>query len=480
MSIKNTSPKLNYVTLSEETKRLLPGVQRTFEYINQGGDMIGRMRGIFPITSPEGHAIGIRLGDDLPKPGKKAITFVVGTHPNEIGAFYIAQKLIEQWKAPGGIPHDLPFDINIVIGGPVDRIEEFFGYIRSTPKPTVEGIINYRTDHRGNNWNRIPKTPGNPAYEHYKMLNKTVYAKSQIVAGLHTMSLPGLNTLYFNINDGVDKEVALDGYGAIRNPTHNLPVIMHDMINSLPADFINMDGNMTGKPGEPLRATIEIAGPHWDHTQWETGTKAVIEFINKVIGPNQHNRKWIKKHPLSVDLSPKQFISITSQNPEAGIYQNPVGIYHPGQAVSDEAAQYQSIAKEQEVDWNRACRDTYLLIQGPQFFDIATPLAQNRLVEFMQQAGQDPSNIRQGREGNFRFIEKGQPVMVGQNTGLVIPAPKSGYIFKTPLTPEVRPDQLEEAIVVMDCPLREHRSRSSHVERLRSAAPSQSSSMAMS
>jgi hypothetical protein len=528
-------PHISWVDLSKpETQASLKKFQAVFAFILNGGEMhpsraeiladIAPAKDIHPVGEP-GDTIGIRLGGPKPKNNKTAITFVLGTHPNEPACWAAAARILQNWKE-NKIPHD-KVDIYLIIGGPHKRIGEFFQTV------TVEGtkrlpvgqytefrkqfFINSEGKRDSHNWNRVRaawlknwlgRDKDNEPHIRHKRLEKEVYSKSQAVISLHSLSTPSIPLVLVQSKAGDEslRNKILKKFEDILTPNFLLPAIVCDLIESYPSGTVVMDG-VQKSMNDPLRLCVECGGPHWLPKIWENGEQIADYFVQAFLH---------RMDPIGVEAPDAHKLRGRMPLPEnAGIYTRPViGLYHPAhspsrrhRALIAKAANEQGISLEAikndtfcvisgnavhyEPGWDKNGRNGHFIILNEWLPPDISPLdrydgemlVQRQKVDAYRKQYLKPKpgvmerwlgkafgTVQVGKYlppdhlFNTSPVFEGDPIMVGKDTGFVVPSPVSGFTFMSPADIFIPPDFKEQVLMVLDCPSRKlERKQSSHL-----------------
>jgi hypothetical protein len=397
-------------------KPLCREYRQIFEFIAGGGQIpleyayVGQhpatsalnRREVHGIRSDRGSSLGITLGTEPLKPGDKAITFILGTHPNELSAWEAAKTIIEAWN-DGTIPHDLK--INLVIGGAKNGVTEkdasgkeklnirvcghhsdpsrkggvrgMFKAIETKNSMSIGEYTEYRSS--PHNWNRVmlekelakldpritdlSKYDAAPEMKHVierrEQLKKHAYTHSHAIMDFHSLSqysppLVLLQTQWANADIAL---ALIQKHPNVLSPSPLTPNILTEMLDTYAPGVSSMP-LLNSDPDGALSLCIETGGPHWDLTTIKSGGKLAMHLLRGLANE-------IRPGCMAPTHFTEEELAAFRASEAKGIYRKPLGLFHPKFQPDDAVrVQYKAAAAEQHIDWKKAQEDTYILVRG--------------------------------------------------------------------------------------------------------------------
>ena len=432
--------------------------EQVFRRIRMGGSADDPYRDIHPIMTADGEVLGIRLGKHTPKNKSHTFTLALGTHPNETAAWAGAEAILKDWES-GKLPHNL-IDINLVIAGPKNRITEFFNAVKSHKNMPLDEYVAYREaviDGTRYNYNRVDMRTDNPPRRLYEQLQERVAPHTDVILNLHSVSQASDPFMFIVTEPGdIHTEMLLEEYPHFLSPSAEIPGLFFEPTQGFRPHEHCIEGH-TQSAHDTLRIALECGGPHWSPALWDDAASMTRQLVNRFIARVQQ-KQIAAPSPTHELAEPSAGQQETHLPPEAGIYRAPEAIFHPAHIPQTNMGELQhskltELADAQGVELANAKADTYHPVRGAHCYK--WPVMKEALANYHRAY---PTAPRVGNTSlqNLQWIDAGAPIMVGEQSGLVIPAPKSGY---TALAPghSIRPDSPEFVLLLYECPERAKR-----------------------
>ena len=381
------------------------------------------------------HAVKDSYGDIVPgvicldtgKAGKSS-SVIAMTHTNEPCGLSAQHELLQSWMA-GNRPKS--GKVYLMIGGNVAQGKVFFNRILDDKRAMTNSEISEYRGIKDINFNRIPErllatsTPLNADEKRILQLRE-IFAKCEgSVLDLHSLSTQADPIAIAALSKYDDMEIK----SSLSKLIERMPVVnvLVDMTKRMNGFMLSRIGSLRG---ENVPMVIEAGGPHIASHVAKNSTDCCNAWLENVAGWSQT----------------KQY------------YDNTIAYYHPQiepLLTPDSAkALKQSLPNEEALKAVRS--DSFILIQGPETLEDASYWTSDASKKAAADIAKNEGHtLKSGRLLNFAYVEKGEPLMVGQQTGHVIRARESGFLLMGPANPVISPDQKESYILSAKNPEKE-------------------------